>query len=170
MKYCASKTSEQQILEDFRILIYLRQACRVNLQAHSAKAVRIRMADGSGRKLWTPFGNASHSGLSSKIHPELELLMAGVNLRTSSLPLPASGIVYGGTLSPLPPLVQSISAKGSGFLPTPTASSGGQNGTAPQVKKGKHGINLKGKIGGIPHPEFVEQLMGFPTLWTDLER
>lgn len=27
---------------------------------------------------------------------------------------------------------------------------------------------LPDQIGGVPHPEFVEQLLGFPTGWTDL--
>ena len=29
---------------------------------------------------------------------------------------------------------------------------------------------LPDQIGGTPHPEFVEELMGFPTSWTDLKR
>ena len=29
---------------------------------------------------------------------------------------------------------------------------------------------LPDQIGGVPHPEFVEALLGYPTGWTDLER
>lgn len=36
--------------------------------------------------------------------------------------------------------------------------------------KGDPTPTLPDQIGGVPHPEFVEQLMGFPAGWTDLER
>ena len=35
--------------------------------------------------------------------------------------------------------------------------------------KGDKTPTLPDQIGGTPHPEFVEQLMGFPIGWTDLE-
>ena len=61
------------------------------------------------------------------------------------------------------------SARGSSWLPTPTATA---NQLAPSMRKHKSCLllqDLTGSTGGKPHPEVFEWLMGFPERWTDLE-
>jgi len=55
------------------------------------------------------------------------------------------------------------------WLPRPTATA---NQLAPSMRKHpscKNLQNLVGRIGGMPHPQLWEWLMGFPIGWTDLE-
>lgn len=61
---------------------------------------------------------------------------------------PRSGSMRNGACYQRQMLVQTMSAKESGFWPTPTCNmvSGGPNHNSPQVIAGKHGINLHGAV------------------------
>jgi len=66
-------------------------------------------------------------------------------------------------------LARAIYAK---MWPTPTVNmvTGGGDHSAPSVRAGRHGINLKGAVGGGSlNPTWVEWLMGYPQEWTVLE-
>jgi len=80
---------------------------------------------------------------------------------------PASGMTHNGTLFQQPQLVRHIKEKGSLSLPTPQARD--YKGISGRSKKRKKPMCLPGALGGVPNPEFVEWLMGFPKGWTDLK-
>jgi len=65
--------------------------------------------------------------------------------------------------------------KGSSWFLTPRATDTGRGEKSETFVKrmGDRGADccqsLPSQLGGIPHPEFVERLMGYQTGWTDLE-
>jgi hypothetical protein len=38
-----------------------------------------------------------------------------------------------------------------------------------RMRPDKGYVNLPDVIGGVPHPEYLEQLMGYPPGWTESE-
>ena len=81
---------------------------------------------------------------------------------------PRRGIMRGGGVYRLPPLVLPTSEPGFGWLPTPTATA---NQLSPSMRKWPGCRHLQDLIGtgGTPHPGIWEWMMGFPTGWTDLD-
>ncbi|GMU26208.1 MAG: hypothetical protein AMXMBFR16_11130 [Candidatus Uhrbacteria bacterium] len=51
--------------------------------------------------------------------------------------------------------------------PTATDRKGKSGPNAKALLRGGY-ARLSDQIGGVPHPEFVEELMGFPNGWTEL--
>lgn len=67
----------------------------------------------------------------------------------------------------LPRSVPSIFVSECGLLPTPQARD--HKGKSQRAEYGDEGC-LPNVIGGVPHPDYVEALMGFPIGWTELVR
>lgn len=95
-----------------------------------------------------------------------------------------SGMMRSGTVYPLPTWALHMSGTASGLLPTPAAreqkdrskvrvlaSLDRGNGVAKRIcALGlKSGVLDPEMIVGL-HPRFAEQMMGYPTSWTDLEQ
>lgn len=59
-----------------------------------------------------------------------------------------------------------MSGNGSSLWPTPLARDW-KEGFSPKPH-GRHSDSLPVRIGGFPHPEFYEELMGLPTGWSEL--
>jgi len=103
-----------------------------------------------------------------------ETLFTG-DLATYSETWPDSGLMLNGTCFRLLPLVPRNAVKGCSLLPTLTASDakGARNGTA-KGRSVKDGLTMTDwlwlNVGrGMLDPGSAEQMMGFPTGWTDLE-
>jgi len=87
---------------------------------------------------------------------------------------PRSGMMLNGMSYRLPLLALRISARdasyvpnASGFYETPL-SSGNHAKSAKAKRLHSTGLSLEEQIGGIPNPEWLEWLMGFPKGWTDI--
>ncbi len=157
-------------------LMSLREACLASLQASSAKGVEVLMNVGCGP---TPCELLENCGLdlsSSKTRAQSFPLKEEGRSVESLEPVPISGIMCNGMLYPLPPLVQAIDAKDSGFwLPTPIARDWKDTpGMAKESGKRKRDDTLPRKIyarekspprSGIINPEFSLWLMGYPDGW-----
>ncbi len=76
--------------------------------------------------------------------------------------LPDSGMTCAGQLWGLPPWVRLTSGTGGGRWPTPQASDW-KGSSKPGQRRGQ----LSETVGGIPHPELCEWLMGMPRGWTE---
>jgi len=75
------------------------------------------------------------------------------DLELSLQTFPRWGLMQNGALYQLPTLVQTISEKESGFVPTPTSSTGGANHNSPTTVEGKRfGMNLAGYAQKFPTP------------------
>ncbi len=91
-------------------------------------------------------------------------------------PWPRSGMTRSGIAYQLPTLVPGINGTEYGYLPTPTASTpkGAVRNRfygSPTYRGNLHEALRNGPDDPIyPHPDFVEQMMGYPTGWTELER
>lgn len=88
---------------------------------------------------------------------------------------PQSGMTRSGIAYRLEPLVPDISGVVHSWLPTPCATDWKGGTEAPRKDGADRGSELRHLLralfgGTSPHPLFVEQVMGFPTGWTDLER
>lgn len=82
---------------------------------------------------------------------------------------PRSGLMRNGTAYQLPPLVPNTAGSVSGSWHTPVA----RDFKGYTMRDGESICNqLRAIFGGpgVPHPRFVEQLMGFPIGWTELRR
>ena len=99
---------------------------------------------------------------SSKIRPPFAL----VDYIESSKDFPAQGMMQSGTIYPLGSLARITKEIASGLLPTPLASETGFR----RKRFPQGGMPLALAIGGIPHPEFLENMMLFPEGWTDTTR
>ena len=94
---------------------------------------------------------------------------------SSSMIWPKSGTMRNGTVYPGKILEPAIGGIGSGLLPTPTCSDSKGSPRKRWYKNEFYKSNLcealrdgpEDKI--YPHPELVEQMMGFPIGWTDLD-
>jgi hypothetical protein len=66
--------------------------------------------------------------------------------------------------------ISGIGCSCSPSVPTPVASDwqGWHKNLVNGRTKSGFGINLRDYVGGVPHPEYVEELMGFPIGWSDL--
>jgi hypothetical protein len=92
----------------------------------------------------------------------------GEQLAEYSATWPESGFMLDGRCFPHVPWVPHTCDAECSLWPTPTASDwkgGSKNGRDSELKH-----FLRRRFGGTrPHPQFVEELMGFPTGWTELE-
>lgn len=93
-----------------------------------------------------------------------------------SEPWPRSGTMQNGIAYQQQPLVRPIDVIDSFLWPTPRASMSRYVGQRKNAIKRLHKIRLEdwclaseSKNRGVPNPNFVEWLMGFPQNWTDLE-
>lgn len=86
-------------------------------------------------------------------------------LTTFSGTWPRAGMTRSGTAYRLLCSVPSIFVTACGLLPTPQARD--HKGKSQRAAYGDEGC-LPNVIGGVPHPAYVEALMGFPDGWTDL--
>jgi hypothetical protein len=136
-----------------------------SLASQSARTDRKRlktMPGGYGRK---------HSGSFAKLDPRGQFWKTSQAYLTGELMMfsgtwPRSGMTRNGTAYRLPPSVPSISVIGSSLLPTPQARD--FKGKSQRAEYGDEGC-LPNVLGGVPHPDYVECLMGFPIGWTDLD-
>lgn len=71
-------------------------------------------------------------------------------------------------LLPPPAWAQDISVAESGYLPTPTAQSYGNNRGGSAGRVGKVRPSLSALLGGPANPDWLEWLAGFPIGWTAL--
>lgn len=160
------------------ILMSLREACRASLQASSGKGVVVRTSVGSGPIPSESLESYDPDSQSWKTRVPSSLLKEEEPSVESSAPLPISGMMCNGTLYPLPPLVQAIDAKDSGFwLPTPIARDWKDTpGMAKEAGKRKREDTLPRKIyareqspprSGIINPALSLWLMGFPAGWLE---
>jgi hypothetical protein len=87
--------------------------------------------------------------------------------------LPCSGMTADGMLWERQTLVHGTKESECGFWPTPNASDATRGSPELPKQKIKRGANtgwsLIDVLGYMPHPEFVEWLMGWPVGWTDLK-
>jgi hypothetical protein len=79
--------------------------------------------------------------------------------------LPAWGLIVDGELLALNTPAQFTEDKEYGFMPTPNARD--YKGSPSKAWAGQ--FSLPREIGGVPHPEYAEELMLWPIGWTDLE-
>lgn len=93
-----------------------------------------------------------------------------------------SGMIVDGRLYQPTKLEPRISEKGGFVLPTPTASDYRRNRGArkpieetKQNPRDRWSLSIKARLGELPNhpkgrlnPEYLEQMMGFPTAWTEL--
>lgn len=79
--------------------------------------------------------------------------------------LRSSGLMRSGKLYPLAPLERRTFADGRSLFATPTVADSRPRWHT--LRRTKNGRSLAQDVGGVPRPEFVEWLMGFPTGWTD---
>lgn len=88
---------------------------------------------------------------------------------------PTSGMMRNGTIYQLPTLAPGIGGGEFGYLPTPTKSADSKG--SPKGRYFGSGTcysNLREVLRDgpddpvYPNPVFVEEMMGFPTLWTEL--
>lgn len=91
-----------------------------------------------------------------------------------SEPFPRSGMTRNGIAYRLPTLVPGTSGTESGYLPTPTKSTSkgavrNRFWGSPTYRGNFHEALRNGEDDPIyPNPDFTEQVMGFPTGWTEL--
>jgi hypothetical protein len=76
---------------------------------------------------------------------------------------------YGYLIFQLRASAHDMNVAGYTSLPTPLARDF-KDSEAPVYRDGVQQMDTLGRVlGGTPHPEFVEAMMGFPIGWTDLE-
>lgn len=80
---------------------------------------------------------------------------------------PRAGIVLSGECYQPPNWAHRICEIESGLLPTPAASEGCR--VVGKSQYSRHTPGLAAQLGGTPHPEYLEWMMGWPTGWTALE-
>lgn len=98
----------------------------------------------------------------------------GFGLHPSCMDWPSSGMMRNGTFYQLPTLVHAIGGSEYGLLPTPARSN--KNGTSKdrffRSKKYKGNLDEALRDGPedqrYPHPERLEEMMGFPIGHTEL--
>jgi hypothetical protein len=81
----------------------------------------------------------------------------------SSETWPQAGTARNGTAYRRRPSARRTYERASGFWPTPIASGTFRRKTP----YGQGGVPLSFVLGGLPHPRFVEWLMGFPPQWCE---
>ena len=89
--------------------------------------------------------------------------------------LPPQGMMQNGVLYELPTLGFHTFGRESGLLPTPTATD--WKGVPLSRYKGSEkyrggrlveALRTGPESGTLPHPEFLEEIMGYPITWTEL--
>lgn len=80
---------------------------------------------------------------------------------------PRAGIVSDGECYPLVKWMRHIREIESGLLPTPAAGDYKRSTGKSQFSRNTPGLSAQ--LGGVPHPEFTEWMMGWPIGWTALE-
>jgi hypothetical protein len=78
-----------------------------------------------------------------------------------------SGLMRNGKLYPLAPLERRTFDEGRSLFATPTVADSRERWST--LKRTKNGRSLSQDVGGVPNPEWVEWLMGFPAQWTDCD-
>jgi hypothetical protein len=160
-------------------LMSLREACRASLQASSGNGVEVMMSGGSGPTLSELLENYCPATQSWRTREQSSLLKVDRPSVESLAALPTSGMMCNGILYRLPPLVQAIDAKDSGYwLPTPIARDWKDTpGMAKQAGERKREDTLPRKIyvrekspprSGIINPAFSLWLMGYPRGWLEI--
>ncbi len=76
-----------------------------------------------------------------------------------------AGLMLNGRLYPRVPLERRTFDDGRSLFATPTVADNRTNWST--LKRTKNGRSLAQDVGGVPTPEFVEWLMGFPPGWTE---
>ena len=80
---------------------------------------------------------------------------------------PRWGLMLDGELLPQPMLAPPTGENESGSWPTPQKHDITKPGAGTRARGGRNSC-LNSALGGRPHPEFHEWLMGWPATWTDL--
>jgi hypothetical protein len=159
-------------------LMSLWEACRASLQALSGNGVVVRTNVGSGPTLSESLESYNPDTQYWKTREQSSLWKEDQPSEESLGALPTSGMMCNGTLYPLPPLVQAIDGKDSGYwLPTPIARDWKDTpGMAKQAGERKREDTLPRKIyareqsparSGIINPAFSLWLMGYPEGWLE---
>lgn len=160
-------------------LMSLREACRVSLQALSGSGVEVLTKDGCGQIPSESFASWNHDTQSWRTHGPSSLWKEEKPSEESFSRLPKSGMMCSGMLYQLPPLVQAIAGKDSGFwLPTPIARDWKDTpGMAKKAGKRLRTDTLPRKIyhregsppkSGIINPAFALWLMGYREDWLEI--
>jgi hypothetical protein len=176
----ASASTQTNSSMRLAVLMSLREACRASLQASSARGVELMTKDGCGQIPCESLASYGPDSQSWKTHAPSSLWMKEKPSLEYSEPLPKSGMMCNGMLYRLPPLVQAIDAKDSGYwLPTPIARDWKDTpGMAKQAGERKREDTLPRKIyareqsppkSGIINPAFALWLMGYPAEWLEID-
>jgi len=105
--------------------MWLRRACLASLQALPGRGVVVRMTDGSGTIPWTLFRKLVPGSASLRTSPASLQLIEDEPSSESSVGWPKSGLMSGGSIYQLPPLVRITGGRGCGLWPTPKGSRAG---------------------------------------------
>lgn len=112
----------------------------------------------------------------SKTSQQLELVASTV----SSKHLPSSGMIVDGRLFQPRRLVPSTLENDGSYLPTPTAcdygKNNGRNSKDPMKSRDRWSLTVRARRGQLPghppgklSPQWIEQAMGFPLSWTEID-
>jgi hypothetical protein len=161
-------------------LMSLREACRANLQASSGRGVVVMTNAGSGPIPSESLESYNPDTQSWKTLGQSSLWKEEKPFGESLEPLPTSGMMCNGILYRLPPLVQAIDGKDSGYwLPTPiardwkdtpgmakTAGTRVREDTMPRKIYAREKSQAR---SGIINPALSLWLMGFPDGWLEID-
>ena len=87
----------------------------------------------------------------------------------SSVTFPTSGSMRNGTISARERLTPPTFGNGRSYLPTPSVFMTTTARSHTFTSWGAYQAHLSDVVGGMPNPEWVEWLMGFPHKWSDCE-
>lgn len=133
-----SETSTDSKDGNLSMLTSLRQGCLASLHRISACGVERLTLDGSGHKPSESSGDFDPVSVSLRTRQRSLLSTEDGHSMELFQDWPRSGMICGGTLYPLAPLVQGIAAKGSSsLLPTPVASPDQSSREAREAREAK---------------------------------
>lgn len=118
---------------------------------------------------------SSPSSYSLKMSQQLEL--GGSTMWPNGLP--SQAMIVDGILYPLRKLAPFIFASVGSYLPTPTASdygkNNGRNSKDPEKSRDRWSLTVRARRGKLPghpsgrlNPMWIEQLMGYSLMWTEI--